>query len=65
MFYGIKLLMLYVLHFRVFSAYIKDVEEKPGPTSWGNKMPFGNVMGEFSSGGCGGKLHLSHSVYAV
>jgi len=33
---------------RVFSAYIKDVEEKPSSTSWGSKMPFGNLMGEFS-----------------
>ncbi|KAG7265324.1 hypothetical protein CRUP_021633 [Coryphaenoides rupestris] len=28
---------------RVFSAYIKEVEEKPGPTPWGSKMPFGAV----------------------
>jgi actin related protein 2/3 complex subunit 1A/1B len=41
---------------RVFSAYIKDVEEKPSATSWGNKMPFGNLMGEFTSGG-GGWVH--------
>uniref|UniRef100_A0A672GP33 Zgc:86896 n=1 Tax=Salarias fasciatus TaxID=181472 RepID=A0A672GP33_SALFA len=26
------------LHCRVFSAYIKDIEEKPGPTAWGAKM---------------------------
>lgn len=36
---------------RVFSAYIKEVEEKPGPTPWGSKMPFGEVM--FESGGTG------------
>jgi actin related protein 2/3 complex subunit 1A/1B len=36
---------------RVFSAYIKDVEEKPTSTNWGSKMPFGNLMAEFSSGG--------------
>ncbi|XP_072319171.1 actin-related protein 2/3 complex subunit 1B [Eucyclogobius newberryi] len=34
---------------RVFSAYIKEVEEKPGPTPWGSKMPFGEVL--FESGG--------------
>ncbi|TWW58881.1 Actin-related protein 2/3 complex subunit 1A SOP2-like protein [Takifugu flavidus] len=34
---------------RVFSAYIKEVEEKPGPTSWGSKMPFGEML--FESGG--------------
>jgi actin related protein 2/3 complex subunit 1A/1B len=41
---------------RVYSAYIKDVEEKPSATSWGSKMPFGNLMAEFSSGG-GGWVH--------
>ena len=25
---------------RVFSAYVKDIEEKPSATPWGNKMPF-------------------------
>lgn len=34
---------------RVFSAYIKEVEEKPGPTPWGSKMPFGEML--FESGG--------------
>ncbi|XP_049428956.1 actin-related protein 2/3 complex subunit 1B [Epinephelus fuscoguttatus] len=36
---------------RVFSAYIKEVEEKPGPTPWGSKMPFGEML--FESGGSG------------
>uniref|UniRef100_A0A8D2ZCX3 Actin-related protein 2/3 complex subunit 1B n=1 Tax=Scophthalmus maximus TaxID=52904 RepID=A0A8D2ZCX3_SCOMX len=36
---------------RVFSAYIKEVEEKPGPTPWGSKMPFGEMLLE--SGGSG------------
>lgn len=36
---------------RVFSAYIKEVEEKPGPTPWGSKMPFGAVLGEFGGAG--------------
>ncbi|XP_019489969.1 PREDICTED: LOW QUALITY PROTEIN: actin-related protein 2/3 complex subunit 1A-like, partial [Hipposideros armiger] len=26
---------------RVFSAYIKEVDEKPASTPWGSKMPFG------------------------
>uniref|UniRef100_A0AAZ3RH64 Actin-related protein 2/3 complex subunit n=1 Tax=Oncorhynchus tshawytscha TaxID=74940 RepID=A0AAZ3RH64_ONCTS len=42
---------------RVFSAYIKEVEEKPGPTVWGSKMPFGEGAG-------GGWVHgvcFSHS----
>lgn len=41
---------------RVFSAYIKEVDTKPGPTSWGSKMPFGNLMAEHSNGG-GGWVH--------
>lgn len=40
---------------RVFSAYIKDIEDQPSPTPWGNRMPLGNLMAEFrnsqSSGG--------------
>jgi len=31
----------------VFSAYIKDIESKPGPTNWGKKMPFGAIMQTF------------------
>jgi len=43
---------------RVFSTYIKELEEKPSPTPWGSKMPFGNLMGEFtSSTGGGGWVH--------
>ncbi|GFO04333.1 actin-related protein 2/3 complex subunit 1a [Plakobranchus ocellatus] len=41
---------------RVFSGYQKEVDEKPGPSSWGSKMPFGNLMAEFSNGG-GGWVH--------
>lgn len=41
---------------RVFSAYVKEVEAKPSSTSWGSKMPFGNMMQEFSNGG-GGWVH--------
>ncbi|NXU56282.1 ARC1B protein, partial [Turnix velox] len=37
---------------RIFSAYIKEVEERPSPTPWGNKMPFGELMFE-SSSSCG------------
>jgi len=43
--------VLLIFYFRVFSAYVKDVEEKPGQTIWGTKMPFGNLMAELSSGG--------------
>jgi len=41
---------------RVFSGYQKEVDEKPGPCSWGTKMPFGALMAEFSNGG-GGWVH--------
>jgi len=41
---------------RVFSGYQKEIESKPGPNSWGSKMPFGNLMAEFSNGG-GGWVH--------
>uniref|UniRef100_A0AAQ5YIU7 Actin-related protein 2/3 complex subunit n=1 Tax=Amphiprion ocellaris TaxID=80972 RepID=A0AAQ5YIU7_AMPOC len=43
------------LHCRVFSAYIKDIEDKPGPTAWGAKMPFGEVLLEQKD--CGGWVH--------
>jgi actin related protein 2/3 complex subunit 1A/1B len=36
---------------RVFSAYIKEVDEKPNSTAWGAKMTFANMMAEFASGG--------------
>ncbi|ERE65923.1 actin-related protein 2/3 complex subunit 1B [Cricetulus griseus] len=35
----------------IFSAYIKEVEERPAPTPWGSKMPFGELMFESSSSG--------------
>jgi len=41
---------------RVFSAYIKEIESKPESTNWGKKMPFGNLMGEWSNGR-GGWVH--------
>uniref|UniRef100_A0A2K6ESE6 Actin related protein 2/3 complex subunit 1A n=1 Tax=Propithecus coquereli TaxID=379532 RepID=A0A2K6ESE6_PROCO len=53
---------------RVFSAYIKEVDEKPASTPWGSKMPFGQLMSEFGGSGIGGWVHgvsFSHhsSVY--
>lgn len=41
----------------MFSAYIKEVDEKPAPTPWGSKMPFGQVMVEFGGMGSGGWVH--------
>ncbi|KAF8911036.1 actin-related protein ARPC3 [Gymnopilus junonius] len=41
---------------RVFSAYIKEVDERPAPTAWGSKLPFNTVCGEYSSP-AGGWVH--------
>ena len=36
---------------RVYSGYVKEAkEEKPEPTPWGKKMPFGQLMAEKSNG---------------
>jgi len=32
---------------RVFSSYLKQIEEKPEQTCWGTRMPFGQLMQEF------------------
>lgn len=44
---------------RVFSAYIKEIEERPQATPWGSKMPLGQMMAEFanSASGAGGWVH--------
>lgn len=39
---------------RVFSAYIKDIEQQPTPTPWGTKMPLGQMLGEFKNSSAGG-----------
>jgi actin related protein 2/3 complex subunit 1A/1B len=41
---------------RVFSAFIKDVDKKPAPSVWGEKLPFNTVCGEFPSPN-GGWVH--------
>eukprot|EP00128_Syssomonas_multiformis_P018607 Colp12_sorted_trinity150504_noHs@19934 len=35
----------------VFSGYLKEIEERPSPTVWGSKMPFGQLMAELDSQG--------------
>lgn len=40
----------------MFSGFVKEIEEKPAPTVWGARMPFGNEMDSFSNGG-GGWVH--------
>ncbi|XP_055333384.1 actin-related protein 2/3 complex subunit 1A-B-like [Paramacrobiotus metropolitanus] len=36
---------------RVFSAYIKEVDDKPSPSSWGDKTTFANMLSEYSRSG--------------
>eukprot|EP00069_Balaena_mysticetus_P022247 bmy_13998T0 len=50
-------LLFLPLNHRVFSAYIKEVDEKPASTPWGSKMPFGQLMSEFGGSGTGGWVH--------
>ncbi|KAF5357960.1 hypothetical protein D9756_001459 [Leucocoprinus leucothites] len=41
---------------RVFSGYIKEVDERPAPSVWGSKLPFNTICGEYSSP-AGGWVH--------
>ncbi|KAJ3815425.1 actin-related protein ARPC3 [Lentinula aff. lateritia] len=41
---------------RVFSAYIKEIDERPAATVWGSKLPFNTICGEFTSA-AGGWVH--------
>ncbi|CAG8595551.1 34420_t:CDS:2, partial [Racocetra persica] len=41
---------------RVFSAFIKGVDQKPPPSPWGDKLPFNTICGEFSNES-GGWIH--------
>ena len=58
---------------RVFSAYIKEIEERPVATSWGSKMPLGLMMAEFSNSTVGAgtsqilflKLKHAHSNFTT
>uniref|UniRef100_A0A8C5LXU5 Actin-related protein 2/3 complex subunit n=1 Tax=Leptobrachium leishanense TaxID=445787 RepID=A0A8C5LXU5_9ANUR len=45
---------------RIFSSYIKEVEERPAPTPWGSKMLFGELIFE-SNTSCGWVLSVSFS----
>ena len=42
----------------MFSGYVKDIESKPSPTPWGSKMPFANMLAEFSN-----SVHVSINDY--
>ncbi|KOB68309.1 Suppressor of profilin 2 [Operophtera brumata] len=39
---------------RVFSAYIKDIEDQPEATAWGSKLPLGQLLAEFPNTPSGG-----------
>uniref|UniRef100_A0A336M8T0 Actin-related protein 2/3 complex subunit n=1 Tax=Culicoides sonorensis TaxID=179676 RepID=A0A336M8T0_CULSO len=39
---------------RIFSAYIKEIEQQPTRTLWGTKMPLGQLMAEFRNSPTGG-----------
>ncbi len=41
---------------RVFSAYIKGLDQKPAPTCWGEKLPFNTLCAEVHSP-CNGWVH--------
>jgi actin related protein 2/3 complex subunit 1A/1B len=41
---------------RVFSAYIKEVDERPAASVWGSKLPFNTICGEYASP-TGGWVH--------
>ena len=36
-------------HVRVFSAYIKGLDDKPEPSVWGSKLPFQTLCGDYMS----------------
>ncbi|KAJ1946066.1 ARP2/3 actin-organizing complex subunit Sop2 [Linderina macrospora] len=38
---------------RVFSAFIKGVDQKPAPSAWGERLPFNTLCGEFEAPSCG------------
>jgi actin related protein 2/3 complex, subunit 1A/1B len=40
-------------HARVFSSYIKGIDERPEPTAWGERLPFNTVCGEFLNDSAG------------
>ncbi|KAA8902038.1 hypothetical protein TRICI_005958 [Trichomonascus ciferrii] len=43
-------------HARVFSGYIKNVDQKPAPTAWGERLPFQTLCGDFTNES-GGWVH--------
>lgn len=46
---------------RVFSGYIKGLDEKPAPSPWGERLPFGTLCAEYTNGACGWVHDVSFS----
>ncbi|KAI9809823.1 MAG: hypothetical protein M1825_000256 [Sarcosagium campestre] len=40
-------------HARVFSGFVKGVDERPEPSVWGERLPFGTVCGEYLNNSAG------------
>ncbi len=40
-------------HARVFSSFIKGVDERPEPGVWGERLPFNTVCGEYLNNSAG------------
>ena len=40
-------------HARVFSAFIKGVDQRPEPSAWGERLPFNTVCGEILNNSAG------------
>ncbi|KAI9733094.1 MAG: hypothetical protein M1834_003641 [Cirrosporium novae-zelandiae] len=40
-------------HARVFSGFIKGVDQRPQPSAWGERLPFNTVCGEFMNNSSG------------
>lgn len=40
-------------HARVFSGFIKGVDERPEPSAWGERLPFNTVCGEYLNDSAG------------
>ncbi|PTB67021.1 actin-related protein 2/3 complex, subunit 1 [Trichoderma citrinoviride] len=48
-------------HARVFSAFVKGVDERPEPGVWGERLPFNTVCGEYMNNSAGWVHSVSFS----
>jgi uncharacterized protein YidB (DUF937 family) len=51
---GIIIINIFLPQVRVFSAFIKDIEDPPAPGPWGSKSSLGTLLAEFANAGAGG-----------